>query len=71
MSRYSESMWSNSFGYNNLAFCSVTNNEHLLIDGKRLKSMNQFYHKCIAKLASIRPNQNVLTKQMIKLIHTF
>ena len=56
------------FGYNNLAFCSVTNNEHLLLDGKRLKSMNQFYHKRIAKLASIRPNQNVLTKQMIRLM---
>ena len=56
------------FGYNNLAFCSVTNNEHLLLDGKRLKSMNQFYHKRIAKLASIRPNQNTLTKQMIKLM---
>lgn len=56
------------FGYNNLAFCSVTNNEHLLLDGKRLKSMNQFYHKRIAKLASIRPNQNILTKQMIKLM---
>ena len=56
------------FGYNNLAFCSVTNNQHLLLDGKRLKSMNQFYHKRIAKLASIRPNQKVLTKQMIKLI---
>ncbi len=56
------------FGYNNLAFCSVTNNEHLLVDGKRLKSMNQFYHKRIAKLASIRPNQNILTKQMIRLM---
>jgi IS605 OrfB family transposase len=56
------------FGYNNLAFCSVTNNEHLLLDGKRLKSMNQFYHKRIAKLASIRPNQNTLTKQMIHLM---
>jgi IS605 OrfB family transposase len=56
------------FGYNNLVFCSVTNNEHLLLDGKRLKSMNQFYHKRIAKLASIRPNQNVLTKQMIHLM---
>lgn len=56
------------FGYNNLAFCSVTNNEHLLVDGKRLKSMNQFYHKRIAKLASIRPNQNILTKQMIHLM---
>jgi putative transposase len=56
------------FGYNNLAFCSVTNNTHLLLDGKRLKSMNQFYHKRIAKLASIRPNQNQLTKQMIRLM---
>ena len=56
------------FGYSNLAFCSVTNNEHLLLDGKRLKSMNQFYHKRIAKLASIRLNQNILTKQMIKLM---
>lgn len=56
------------FGYNNLAYCSVTNNEHLLVDGKRLKSMNQFYHKRIAKLASLRPNQNILTKQMIKLM---
>ncbi|MCK7484263.1 MAG: transposase [Bacillus subtilis] len=54
------------FGYNNLAFCSVTNNEHLLIDGKRLKSRNQHYHKQIARLASLRPNQDVLTKQMIK-----
>jgi len=54
------------FGYNNLAFCSVTNNSHLLVDGKRLKSMNQFYHKQIAKLASKRANQNVLTKMMIK-----
>ena len=30
--------------------------------------MNQFYHKRIAKLASIRPNQNQLTKQMIRLM---
>lgn len=56
------------FGYNNLAFCSVTNNEHLLLDGKRLKSMNQFYHKRMAKLASVRPNQHVLTKQMINMM---
>lgn len=53
------------FGYNNLAFCSTTSDKHLLIDGKRLKSMNQFYHKRIAKLASVRPNNNVLTRKMI------
>ncbi|MCK7489774.1 MAG: transposase [Anaerotruncus sp.] len=56
------------FGYDNLAFCAVTNNEHLLIDGRRLKSMNQHYHKQIARLASLRPNQKVLTKQMLRLM---
>ena len=56
------------FGYNNLAYCAVTNGQHLHIDGLRLKSMNQRYHKKISKLASTRPNQNVLTKRMIKTI---
>jgi IS605 OrfB family transposase len=55
-------------GYDNLAFCAVTNNEHLLIDGRRLKSMNQHHHKQIARLASLRSNQKVLTKQMLRLI---
>ena len=56
------------FGYNNLAYCAVTNNAHLLIDGMKLKSMNQRYHKQISRLASIRPNQNILTKRMIFLM---
>jgi IS605 OrfB family transposase len=55
-------------GYDNLAFCAVTNNEHLLIDGRRLKSMNQHHHKQIARLASLRSNQKVLTKQMLRLL---
>ena len=56
------------FGYNNLAYCAVTNGNHLHIDGLRLKSMNQRYYKKISKLASQRLNQNVLTKRMIALI---
>ncbi len=56
------------FGYNNLAYCAVTNGNHLHIDGLRLKSMNQRYHKQISRFASIRPNQNILTKRMIKII---
>ena len=56
------------FGYNNLSFCA-TNNNHLLIDGRYLKSLNQFYHKRYAKLSSIRPNQNIITKNMRKLIN--
>lgn len=56
------------FGYNNLAMCGLTNGKHLLIDGLRLKSMNQRYYKRISKLASSRENQNVLTKNMITLM---
>ncbi len=56
------------FGYNNLAYCALSNGNHLHIDGLRLKSMNQRYHKRIAHLASARPNQMVLTKAMISLI---
>lgn len=55
-------------GFNNLATCAVTNTFHLLIDGRKLKSLNQWYHKRMSHLASTRPNQNVLTNQMIQLI---
>jgi len=55
-------------GFNNLATCAVTNAKHLLIDGYKLKSLNQWYHKRMSHLNSTRPNQNVLTKQMMSLI---
>ena len=55
-------------GFNNLAYCALTNNNHLLIDGKKLKSMNQWYHKRMGTLSSKRPNQKVMTKQMINLM---
>ena len=55
-------------GFNNLATCGVTNSNHLLIDGYKLKSLNQWYHKRMSYLNSTRPNQNVLTKQMMSLI---
>jgi IS605 OrfB family transposase len=55
-------------GFNNLATCAVTNTNHLLIDGKKLKSLNQWYHKRMSHLSSTRPNQNILTNQMISLI---
>lgn len=53
------------FGYNNLAYCALSNGHHLHLDGLKLKSMNQRYHKQIAYLASTRPNQRVLTRRMI------
>ncbi len=55
-------------GFNNLAYCALTNNNHLLLDGLKLKSMNQWHHKRMATLSSKRPNQKVLTKQMIRLL---
>ena len=56
------------FGYNNLATCAVSNGNNLLIDGLKLKSLNQYYHKRISLLASKRPNQKVLTRKMIRLM---
>lgn len=55
-------------GFNNLATCAVTNKNHLLIDGRKLKSLNQWYHKRMSHLSSTRPNQNIITNQMIRLI---
>jgi putative transposase len=54
------------FGYNNLAMCALSNRNHLLIDGLKLKSMNQNYHKKLSKLASLRPSQMLLTRRMIQ-----
>ena len=38
------------FGVNNLATCITTKGYSFIIDGKRLKSMNQYYNKKMAKL---------------------
>ena len=56
------------FGYNNLAMCALSNGNHLLIDGLKLKSMNQNYHKKIAILSSLRPSQTILTRRMIQVM---
>lgn len=56
------------FGYKNLATLATTNNKPLIIDGNELKSYNQLYHKTISRLASTRPNQDVLTNKMIRVI---
>lgn len=56
------------FGYNNLAMCALSTGNHLLIDGLRLKSMNQRYWKKISRLGSLRENQKILTRSMISLM---
>ena len=43
-------------GINNLASCVCTNNESFIIDGKRLKSINQYFNKQRAYYQSKSPN---------------
>jgi IS605 OrfB family transposase len=49
-------------GYDNLTMCAVTTGNHLLIDGRRLKSFNQWYHKRMAYLQKTR----TLSKSRVK-----
>lgn len=65
--RFTETM-AIDFGYNNLAYCALSHGVHLHIDGLKLKSMNQRYHKRLSYLSSVRPNQTVITRRMISLI---
>ena len=55
-------------GINNLASIIVSNNKAFIIDGKHLKSINQYYNKQIAHYSSIKPNNKKLTKKEF-LIH--
>lgn len=50
-------------GINNLASIIISNNQSYIIDGKYLKSINQFYNKQIAHYNSKKPNNKILTKK--------
>ena len=52
-------------GVNNLCTCAINTGKSFIIDGKKLKSINQFFNKQNAKLQSIKDKQNIkkLTKQ--------
>lgn len=49
-------------GVDNLACVVDSNNNSFIIDGKKAKSINQFYNKRKAKLQSLKPNQKIQTK---------
>ncbi|MGF1489004.1 MAG: RNA-guided endonuclease TnpB family protein, partial [Prochloraceae cyanobacterium] len=55
---------------NNLATCCGTNEDSFIIDGKKLKSINQQYNKRNAKLQSIKDIQGIIgtTNQQAKLL---
>ena len=52
-------------GVNNLCACATNTGKSFIIDGRKLKSINQFYNKQKARLQSIKDKQNikVQTKQ--------
>ena len=52
-------------GVNNLCTCITNTGKSFIIDGKKLKSINQLFNKQNAKLRSIKDKQNILrqTKQ--------
>jgi hypothetical protein len=43
-------------GINNLASIIISNNKSFIIDGKYLKSVNQFYNKKLSYFCSKKPN---------------
>jgi len=53
-------------GINNLATCVISNNESFIIDGKYIKSINQFYNKRKAYLQSKKKSQKEYTKMEYK-----
>lgn len=58
------------FGVNNLATCVTTIGTSFIIDGKKLKSVNQWYNKENSRLQSIKDKQGikVLTNRQVRLL---
>lgn len=46
-------------GVNNLATCATGEGESFIIDGKKLKSINQWYNKELSRLSSIKDKQGI------------
>lgn len=61
------------FGVDNLATCAINNGKCFIIDGKKLKSVNQWYNKQYTKAQAVRDkllgSKRPLTKKEIALIH--
>jgi IS605 OrfB family transposase len=47
------------FGVNNFATCATSTGESFIIDGKKIKSINQWYNKENARLSSIKDHQKL------------
>lgn len=55
----SEKALSIDLGVSNLATCVTNKGESFIIDGKKLKSINQWYNKELARLSSIKDKQKI------------
>lgn len=55
----SEKALSIDLGVSNLATCVTSEGESFIIDGKKLKSINQWYNKELARLSSIKDKQKI------------
>ena len=53
-------------GINNLATCVTNNGKSFIIDGRKLKSINQYYNKINAKLQSIKDKQGITRKTTLR-----
>ncbi len=54
------------FGVNNLMTCATSEGQTFIIDGRRLKAINQWYNKINAQLASIKDKQKYGKKPTFK-----
>ncbi len=57
--KVTESALAIDLGLNNLAACIDTNGASFILDGKKLKSINQWYNKENARLQSIKDKQGI------------
>lgn len=55
----SEKALSIDLGVSNLATCVTNEGESFIVDGKKLKSINQWYNKELARLSSIKDKQKI------------
>ena len=53
-------------GINNLTTCVTNNGKSFIIDGRKLKSINQYYNKINAKLQSIKDKQGITRKTTLR-----
>lgn len=47
------------FGVNNFATCATSEGQSFIIDGRKIKSINQWYNKELSRLSSIKDHQKI------------